>query len=156
MTTVHPTALSEEVGVPLYRVLVRLSRRLRSTTPTGELTLTKLSTLAVVRAGGASRVTDLASKLGIAAATTSRMIDSLSELGLVERTADPDDQRATRVRITASGDAALDRLHESGTAYLDTRIAELGESELKALIAALPALEQLALNENPDSGRPHS
>jgi DNA-binding MarR family transcriptional regulator len=156
MTTVQPTALSAEVGVPLYRVLVRLSRRLRSTTPIGELTLTKLSTLAVVRASGACRVTDLASKLGIAAATTSRMIDNLSELGLVGRTPDPADQRATRVRITASGEAALDRLHESGTAYLDARLAELGEAELQALVAALPALEQLALNEIPGSARPHS
>ncbi|MCU1679427.1 MAG: transcriptional regulator, MarR family [Amycolatopsis sp.] len=155
MTTVHPTELSEEVGVPLYRALVRLSRRLRSTTPAGELTLTKLSTLAVVQSSGSSRVTDLASKLGIAAATTSRMIDSLGELGLVERTPDPDDQRATRVTITASGEAALERLHESGTAYLDIRLAELGEAELKALVAALPALEQLAVNEIPGPAQPH-
>jgi DNA-binding MarR family transcriptional regulator len=149
MTTVHSAALSEEVGVPLYRVLVRLSRLLRNTTPAGELTLTQLSTLAVVQSCGSTRLTDLASNLGIAAATTSRMIEGLCERGLVERTPDPADQRATQVTITATGEAALVRLHESGTAYLDTRLAELDADGLEALAAALPALEQLAVNETP-------
>jgi DNA-binding MarR family transcriptional regulator len=138
-----------ETGVPLYRVLVRLSRLLRNTTPAGELTLTQLSTLAVVQSCGSTRVTDLANHLGIAAATTSRMIENLCESGLVDRTPDEADQRATRVRITPSGEAALVRLHESGTAWLDVRLATLGQEELEALAAALPALEQLAVNDLP-------
>jgi DNA-binding MarR family transcriptional regulator len=152
MTTVQPTSESagsagDDVGIALYRVLVRLSRLLRSNTPVGELTLTQLSTLAVVEASGSTRLGDLAAQIGVAAPSLSRMIESLCERGLVARTADSRDHRATHLVLSPSGKAALAEVRERGTGYLVSRIGALDLDQLCALAVALPALEQLGMND---------
>lgn len=141
------TSSGEAIGIPLHGLLVRLSRVLRGNTAAGELTLTQLSTLSVVGLCGPTRLGDLATRLGIAPATTSRMIDNLAERGLVSRTPDPDDQRANQIVLTALGEAAVAKLREQGTGYLGTRLDVLDPDQLRALVAALPALEALAMNE---------
>jgi DNA-binding MarR family transcriptional regulator len=75
------------------------------------------------------------------------MIDNLAERGLVSRTPDPDDQRANQIVLTALGEAAVAKLREQGTGYLGTRLDVLDPDQLRALVAALPALEALAMNE---------
>jgi DNA-binding MarR family transcriptional regulator len=139
----------EAIGISLYGVLVRLSRALRSHTPDGELTLMQLSTLSVVGLCGPTRLGDLAARLGIAPPTTSRMIENLVERGLVSRNPDPDDQRATLVGLTAFGEATVAKLREQGTGYLGKRLDALDPDQLRALIAALPVLEEIAANEVP-------
>ena len=135
------------VGIPLYGLLVRLARALRGNTPAGELTLMQLSTLSVVGLCGPTRLGDLAARLGIAPPTTSRMIENLCERGLVSRKPDPDDQRATQIVLTASGEAAVAKLREQGTGYVAARLEVLDPDQLRALVSALPALEELAANE---------
>jgi DNA-binding MarR family transcriptional regulator len=147
--SVTPASSSCEaaVGIPLYGLLVRLSRALRGNTPAGELTLMQLSTLSVVGLCGPTRLGDLAARLGIAPPTTSRMIENLCERGLVSRKPDPDDQRATQIVLTASGEAAVAKLREQGTGYVAARLAALDPDQLRALVSALPALEELAAND---------
>jgi DNA-binding MarR family transcriptional regulator len=113
----------------------------------GGLTLTQLSTLAVVKARGPIRLGDLAVRIGVAAPSLSRMIESLCERGLVARTADSRDHRATHLVLSPSGSAALAEVRERGTGYLVSRIGAL--DQLRALAAALPALEQLGMNDVP-------
>jgi DNA-binding MarR family transcriptional regulator len=154
MTTVDPTSesarsSSEDVGIPLYRVLIRLSRLLRKKTSGGELTLTQLSTLAIAEDCGPTRLGALAARIGVAAPTLSRMIESLCERELLDRAPDPHDHRATRVVLSPSGKAVLEELRERGIGYLSTRIDILDERQLAALTAVLPVLEQLAVNESP-------
>jgi DNA-binding MarR family transcriptional regulator len=115
----------------------------------GGLTLTQLSTLAVVKARGPIRLGDLAVRIGVAAPSLSRMIESLCERGLVARTADSRDHRATQVMLSPSGSAALGEVRERGTGYLVSRIGALDLDQLRALAAALPALEQLGMNDVP-------
>jgi DNA-binding MarR family transcriptional regulator len=152
MTTAEPTSAlagwsGEDVGISLYLVLIRLSRLLRNNSAVGELTLTQVSTLAVAEACGPTRLGGLAARMGVAAPTLSRMIENLCERGLLDRMHDLHDHRATQVVLSPAGKAVLADLRERGIDYLTTRIAILDANQLAALAAALPALEQLGVND---------
>jgi DNA-binding MarR family transcriptional regulator len=75
-------------------------------------------------------VGDLAGYLLLRPHSTVELVDRAEAVGLVERTPDPDDGRAVRVRLTKAGDrtlqqltrAHLDRLHELA-AVLDELVA---------------------------------
>jgi DNA-binding MarR family transcriptional regulator len=56
------------------------------------------------------RLTDLADVLGVDISTASRQVRDLERAGLIERSDDPDDQRASRLRLSAQGEAALNRV----------------------------------------------
>lgn len=67
----------------------------------------------LVRIGEAAapvRLTDLAEVLGVDISTASRQVRDLERAGLVERSGDPDDQRASRLRLSAPGEDALNRV----------------------------------------------
>jgi DNA-binding MarR family transcriptional regulator len=59
---------------------------------------------------GPLRVTSLAELLGVDAPTVTRKVQQLERLGFVSREPDPDDGRATRIRLTKSGRETLDRV----------------------------------------------
>ncbi|MHB2028560.1 MAG: MarR family winged helix-turn-helix transcriptional regulator [Acidimicrobiales bacterium] len=56
------------------------------------------------------RVTSLAGLLGVDVPTVTRKVQQLERLGYLAREADPDDGRATRLRLTESGQQTLDRI----------------------------------------------
>ena len=58
-------------------------------------------------ADGALRPSALAERLALSAATVSESVGALVSKGLVRRHADPDDARATRLDLTASGRTAV-------------------------------------------------
>jgi DNA-binding MarR family transcriptional regulator len=57
---------------------------------------------------GRVRVTDLATAVELDPSTVSRQVRHLEERGLVERTDDPDDRRAYRIRLSGEGRSRLD------------------------------------------------
>jgi len=69
--------------------------------------------------GDAIRVTVLAEMLGVDAPTVTRKIQQLERDGLVVRHADPDDRRASRIRLTPAGRRTLDRVLKARRAWLD-------------------------------------
>ncbi|WP_114561368.1 MarR family winged helix-turn-helix transcriptional regulator [Desertihabitans aurantiacus] len=77
--------------------------------------------LAIIREHGPLRVQDLAGLLGLDASTASRHVKSLEAAGLVEREADPDDRRASLVRVSRHGE-------EAWSADKDTRSALLHQT----------------------------
>jgi len=87
---------------------------------------------------------ELAARLGISAPTVSRLVDHLAELGFLERVADEDDHRATRVCLSPAGRDGLAAVREHGAGLLAHRIATLDDAERAALERALPVLERLA------------
>jgi len=103
-----------------------------------------LAALAVLAADAPLRMGELAARLGISAPTVSRLVDHLAELGFLERVADEDDHRATRVRLSAEGHRGLAAVREHGATRLADRIAALDDAERAALERALPVLEGLA------------
>ena len=84
----------------------------------------------------------VAATVGRGAPAISRAIDMLVRAGLVERQADPDNRRRLALRLTDAGREAMARpaAMEGG---LDTRLAKLAASELRALERGIEILERL-------------
>jgi DNA-binding MarR family transcriptional regulator len=61
-------------------------------------------------ADAAFRVTTLAGMLEVDAPTVTRKVQQLERLGYVAREPDPDDGRASLIRLTASGQDTVDRI----------------------------------------------
>ncbi|MHB8379886.1 MAG: MarR family transcriptional regulator [Acidimicrobiales bacterium] len=83
----------------------------------GAALLYKLS----AHADGSFRVSELAERLGIDAPAVTRKVQQLERLGFVARDADPEDRRATRIRLTSSGEETLQlvlRAHKKRLARL--------------------------------------
>jgi DNA-binding MarR family transcriptional regulator len=80
------------------------------------------------------RVGELARRIGVSAASLSDTVAALETRRLVSRGPDPDDRRATRVRLTRLGHAQARQLR---------RAAQSGAAT--ALVAALPADDRAAL-----------
>jgi DNA-binding MarR family transcriptional regulator len=53
------------------------------------------------------RLTDLAARVGVSKQAIGQLVDDLAALGMVERTGDPADRRAKRIRFSRRGYAAL-------------------------------------------------
>jgi len=132
------------VDVARLRVAIaRLSRRLRRHELAG-LTPTQLSALATVERAGPLRLGDLAAAEGIAPSTLTRLVTALEERGYVDRGPVPGDARASTLAITPAGHTVLEQIRQESTTVLADSLRTLTGSQLAALAAALPALEQLA------------
>jgi DNA-binding MarR family transcriptional regulator len=122
--------------------LVRVTRALRRYD--ADLTQSQLSALATIADVGPLRLSALAAHEHVAASVATRVVASLEELGLVSRGVDPDDGRASLVRVTARGTATIHDLRSERTRELAERLARLSASEHATIERALDALEKLA------------
>jgi DNA-binding MarR family transcriptional regulator len=120
------------------------SRYLRSTDAGEGLTPTELSILATITRRGSLRLTELAEIERVNPTMLSRIAARLAEAELIRREIDADDRRAARVEATPAGLALHERIRAERSASLAAHLDELPPSELRALLAALPALETLA------------
>jgi DNA-binding MarR family transcriptional regulator len=136
-------ALDRDAAARLRLALGRLGRRLRRP-GLGELSQSQLSALSTVSRCMPVRLGDLATREGVSASTLSRLVDSLVERGMVVRTRDPGDARSSHVSATADGLAFLEDLRRNGTTLIYGALQSLAESDRAAVLAALPALENLA------------
>ncbi len=87
-----------------------------------------------------ARLTTLARKAAITKQSMSALVDHLEAGGYVERVADPDDARASRIRLTARGRAVGRALHNFGReleADLSERVGARRVAELHATLAAI-------------------
>jgi DNA-binding MarR family transcriptional regulator len=85
----------------------------------------------------------------------SRVIGKLDEYGLIKRLRDPHDFRAARVEVTPKGRNVYGRIKAQRSAVISESVAGLPQDQQAALLAALPALENLAedLRETVRRGR---
>ena len=105
---------------------------------------TELSILATISRGGSLRLTELAEIERVNPTMLSRIAGRLVEARLISREADADDRRAARVEATAAGIALHERIRAQRRASLAAHLDELPDDDVRALLAALPALEALA------------
>lgn len=82
------------------------------------------------------RLTDLAESLGIDISTVSRHVRDLERSGLVQRTGDPDDQRASRLSLSEEGQGMLRRVRRTRQDAMRQLLAEWTEAD-RALLAKM-------------------
>jgi DNA-binding MarR family transcriptional regulator len=98
----------------------------------GSALLYKLSTH-----GDSLRVTDLAELLGVDAPTVTRKIQQLERQELVSRHPDPDDGRATRIRLTRSGQQTLERVLQAKREWFEHLVDGWDPAELATFASLL-------------------
>ncbi len=128
-----PAPSRAQVTAEVLDVLMNVGRRFRrrgagTTIDPGSFWL--LRTLA---GDGPVRVTELAAASGLDASTVSRHLTALHRAGLVERAPDPDDRRARRVQVSASGRLELDEALAQRRALLERSLSDWSDSEVEQL-----------------------
>jgi DNA-binding MarR family transcriptional regulator len=138
------TQVEQETVERLRVALAVTARQLRATEAGEGLTPTELSVLSTIVRGASLRLTELAEIERINPTMLSRIAGRLAEMRLISREADVADRRAARVEATASGVALHERIRAQRRASLAAHLDELPDDDVRALLAALPALEALA------------
>lgn len=137
------TALDLDQVARLRLAVARVSRRLR-TVPAGQgMTSTQLSVLSAVVREGPVKLADLAAAEDVNPTMLSRIVAKLDADGLLTRAADPDDARVVVVNATAAGRRRHDRIRQQRTEALAAVLVDLDDEHVRALSAAVPALEEL-------------
>jgi DNA-binding MarR family transcriptional regulator len=104
------------------------------------LSLARAKVLDRLRVHGPLRQQALAEAFGFAPRSITDMVDGLERDGLAERLEDPSDRRAKLVRITASGDDALDaslRVRNELIQHIFGSLTPADRTELARLLTAL-------------------
>ncbi|MDH3755024.1 MAG: MarR family winged helix-turn-helix transcriptional regulator [Acidimicrobiia bacterium] len=92
-----------------------------------------------------SRLVDLAAANGIRIQSMAELVDEMEAAGLVERTADPHDGRAKRIRYTRKGLEVLDASTAASIAVWNEYAEVLGRDEMEHLQRQLERLTQYAV-----------
>jgi DNA-binding MarR family transcriptional regulator len=138
-----PTLPAETTtGQDLMVSLLAVSRRLKSRLPQGALEAGMMFVLHQVQANGSLRVSELAGCMGLDASTASRHVSHLENGGYLARTGDPGDRRASRVRLTPKGRAALARAMRARAAVVDRAIADWPADERATLTMLMTRLAE--------------
>ncbi len=132
-----------EEASDLRVALLRIQRQLR-TRSGSDITPSQSSALSRIEQSGPVRLGSLAELEGTTAATMSRVIDSLADRQLIERVPDPDDGRASLVRLSPEGGALLHGLRARYTEALRGALADLSDEEQRVVRRAIPVLERLS------------
>lgn len=141
--------MDEEGVIRLRNAVLRIGRRLRTPGADEGLTPTQSIVLAALVREGPRHAGDLAEAEAVNPTMLSRVIALLEERGLVERRGDPQDGRRTLVAATPAGTRLIERVRARRAALLLARLEKMPPEHVAALRAALPALEDLAREEDP-------
>ncbi|HET7294735.1 MAG TPA: MarR family winged helix-turn-helix transcriptional regulator [Vicinamibacteria bacterium] len=104
------------------------------------MTVAQAATIETLASTGPQRLGDLGRRLGIAPSTLTRNIGRLLETGLLEREADPDDARSSRVTLTSAGRRAAARLEEQEAGFGREVLERLPPERREAVVEALQEL----------------
>jgi DNA-binding MarR family transcriptional regulator len=86
-----------------------------------------------IAANGSMRVTDIAQHANLDVSTVSRHVAQLHQAGLIERTPDPDDRRAQRVRLSETGQHKLSADLRARTTLLERSLENWTQEDLEQL-----------------------
>ena len=137
------TLSPELVADDLRPVFLRLARELRKETEQLGVTARQATLLWLVKRSPGLSLAELAAEEGISPPALSGHVDRLERAGLIERVRSSEDRRRVGLRLTDEGARLLRRVRARRTTWLAERLRALDPSELEALEAAIPALQQL-------------
>jgi DNA-binding MarR family transcriptional regulator len=136
--------MDNDTVIRLRRVVLRLARQLNAASREEGLTPTQASVLGITTARGPLSLAELTELEGINPTMLSRVVGKLDSFGLIRRLRDPDDFRAARVEVTPEGERMYERISAQRSAVISECVAGLPAEQEAALVAALPAFENLA------------
>jgi len=136
--------MDAELVARLRGVIPRLARQFNETSTGADLTPTQYSVLALVRIRGPLGLAELTELEGLNPTMLSRIVKVLDERGLIRRLPDPSDMRAARVEVTQEGEQVHERVREQRTRVLSECLERLPPRTAELLLAAVPAMEELA------------
>ena len=137
------TLSPELVADNLRPVFLRLARELRKETEQLGVTARQATLLWLVKRSPGLALAELAAEEGISPPALSGHVDRLERAGLIERVRSSEDRRRVGLRLTDEGARLLRRVRARRTTWLAERLRALDPSELEAIEAAIPALQQL-------------
>lgn len=109
------------------------------------LSVGKLGILRHLTRTGRATAGELATRIRVSPQAISLSTRELEGLGLIVRTRDEDDRRRSWFALTDVGRERYEQEHLAGRMWLEKAIDErLGETERRALAAAVPAFRRLA------------
>lgn len=104
-----------------------------------DLTMPQFRTLGLLSTG-AYRMSEIASTMGISMQAATSLIDRLVDKQLVERHHDVSDRRVVLCRLTAAGQAEIDRLYAVGRSRMDELVNILNDDDLSVVVDAFEIL----------------
>jgi DNA-binding MarR family transcriptional regulator len=137
--------MDNDTVIRLRRVVLGLARQLNAASREEGLTPTQASVLGITVGRGPLSLAELTELEGINPTMLSRVIGKLDSFGLIKRLRDPDDFRAARVEATPEGKRRHERISGQRSAVISECVAGLPPDQEAALVAALPAFENLAV-----------
>ena len=133
-----------EVANRLHSAAIHLLRRARRVDAESHLPAPQLSALSVIVYAGPITLGALAEAEQVRPPTMTRLVAAMENGGLVERETDPADRRVVRVRATAKGKRLLEEGRDRRIASIAESLASLSDADVKAIDAALDAIEKVA------------
>jgi DNA-binding MarR family transcriptional regulator len=127
----------------LRTVLAKASRRLRLTHSDDDLSPSQREVFATIVRSGPLRLSDLAAREGINTTMLSRIVAKLEERNLITRRLDSRDGRVVHLSASPEGIALHKTMRLERTLALGEAVAHLSPSKQRAVVMALPALEEL-------------
>ncbi len=141
-----PTAEAAQLRAMIAALVRRFSLSERADVLCCGLTVAQAAALEALRGTDPVRLGPLARRLGITPSTLTRNLERLETDGLVTRDADPEDARASRIRLTKQGEAAARRVVAQEEAFAADILGRLRpqrrDEVLKAFADLLLAVRQ--------------
>jgi DNA-binding MarR family transcriptional regulator len=104
------------------------------------ITVAQAGTLDALAVAGPMRQTELGRQLGVAPSTLTRNLTRLLDAGLAERLADPDDARASQIRLSAEGARAVEAVRRQEQAFARDVLERLPADRRAAIVDGLRLL----------------
>jgi DNA-binding MarR family transcriptional regulator len=127
-------------------LLELVSLIIRGVSGNRDLSLTAVAVLGSLDRGGPQRITTMAAAEGVTQPSMTQLVQRLEQRSLVTRTSDPSDGRVALVSLTDEGRAVLAARRERNAERIAKLLADLPESDARALASALatvlPAIRQ--------------
>ena len=117
----------------VMHALMGIGRLMRQRTQGETLDTGSFWMLKTVGANWSMRVTDLAACANLDASTVSRHVTQLHRAGLIERTPDPVDRRAQRVKLSEGGRQALTAAQQARLALVEQSLEGWDPQDLEHL-----------------------
>ena len=135
----------------MFRAQATLAREFERSGDWGDLLPREYGVLyALSKAPDGLRISDLGQDALLTQPGISRLVGRLEQRGLVERTDDPHDARACRIRLTASG---IELQRGVGRAHARQVAAAMTRALTRAQLETLRDLSLALINASPPKGR---